>query len=62
MLTLRDMFAGAGGSSMAFPGDYVWEGTRRERVRMAGNAVTPPAARDLIGAVVEALTGEVLAS
>jgi DNA (cytosine-5)-methyltransferase 1 len=45
-------------SGMAFPGDYKWDGTRRERVRMAGNAVTPPAARDLIACVVEALTGE----
>lgn len=43
-------------AGMAFPGDYVWQGTRRERVRMAGNAVTPPAARDLVGAVVESLT------
>lgn len=45
-------------AGMAFPHDYIWEGTRRERVRMAGNAVTPPAARDLIAAVVEAITGE----
>lgn len=42
-------------AGMAFPADYVWEGTNRERVRMAGNAVTPPAARDLIAAVVAAL-------
>lgn len=48
-------------AGMAFPSDYVWEGTRRERVRMAGNAVTPPAARDLIAAVVEAISGEVAA-
>jgi DNA (cytosine-5)-methyltransferase 1 len=45
-------------AGMAFPGDYKWDGTRRERVRMAGNAVTPPAARDLIACVTEALTGE----
>jgi len=45
-------------AGMAFPGTYIWEGTRRERVRMAGNAVTPPAARDLIGAVSAAITGE----
>ena len=44
-------------AGMAFPADYVWEGTRRERVKLAGNAVTPPAARDLIAAVVEALGG-----
>lgn len=42
-------------AGMAFPPGYIWQGTRRERVRMAGNAVTPPAARDLIHAVVEAL-------
>lgn len=44
-------------AGMAFPGDYLWSGTRRERVRLAGNAVTPPAARDLIGAVVDSLAG-----
>lgn len=43
-------------AGMAFPGDYIWNGTRRERVRMAGNAVTPPAARDLIACVVESLS------
>ncbi|MFF2621212.1 DNA cytosine methyltransferase [Oerskovia jenensis] len=47
-------------AAMAFPGDYVVLGTRRERVRMAGNAVTPPAARDLIACVVEAITGETI--
>lgn len=40
-----------------FPTDYVILGNRREQVRMAGNAVTPPAARDLIATVVEALEG-----
>lgn len=44
-------------AGMAFPGDYIWEGTRRERVKMAGNAVTPPAARDLITAIAETLGG-----
>ncbi len=43
---------------MAFPDQYVILGNRREQVRMAGNAVTPPAARDLIAAVAETLTGE----
>jgi DNA (cytosine-5)-methyltransferase 1 len=43
-------------AGMAFPKDYIWDGNRRERVRMAGNAVTPPAARDLISAVAESLT------
>jgi DNA (cytosine-5)-methyltransferase 1 len=45
--------------AMAFPGEYVILGNRREQVRMAGNAVTPPAARDLIACVVAALTGDV---
>lgn len=45
-------------AAMAFPDDYVLLGTKRERVRMAGNAVTPPAARDLIAAITQALTGE----
>lgn len=44
-------------AGMAFPADYVMLGNRRERVRLAGNAVTPPAARDLIAAVAEALSG-----
>lgn len=44
-------------AAMAFPSSYVVLGNRRERVRMAGNAVTPPAARDLISAVVESLGG-----
>lgn len=43
-------------AGMAFPADYIWGGTRRERVKLCGNAVTPPAARDLIAAVVEALS------
>lgn len=42
-------------AGMAFPAEYIWEGNRRERVRMAGNAVTPPAARDLVAAVAESL-------
>lgn len=46
---------------MAFAPGYVLLGNRREQVRLAGNAVTPPAARDLIGALVEAITGEVAA-
>lgn len=41
--------------AMAFDRDYLMLGTRREQVRLAGNAVTPPAARDLVGAVAEAL-------
>lgn len=41
--------------AMDFPDDYVVLGTRREQVRMAGNAVTPCAARDLISIVAESL-------
>jgi DNA (cytosine-5)-methyltransferase 1 len=43
-------------AGMAFPADYIWGGTRRERVKLCGNAVTPPAARDLIAAVAESLS------
>ena len=56
-------------AGMAFPGDYRWDAlddkgkppSRRNLVKMAGNAVTPPSARDLGGVMVEALTGEVAA-
>lgn len=41
---------------MAFPADYVMLGNRREQVKLSGNAVTPPAARDLLATVVEALS------
>lgn len=44
-------------AAMEFPGSYVWLGNKRERVRMAGNAVTPPAARDLFACVSEAVLG-----
>jgi DNA (cytosine-5)-methyltransferase 1 len=44
-------------AGMSFPADYEWAGTKRDRVRMAGNAVTPPAARDLVWAVAESLGG-----
>lgn len=43
---------------MAFAPDFVLLGSKREQVKLAGNAVTPPAARDLIAAVFEAITGE----
>ncbi len=46
--------------AMAFGAGYVVLGNKREQVRQLGNAVTPPAARDLIAAVVEAITGEPL--
>jgi len=40
---------------MAFPTSYVMLGNKREQVKQAGNAVTPPAARDLIACVAESL-------
>lgn len=43
---------------MAFAPAFVLLGNQREQVRMCGNAVTPPVARDLIAAVVEAITGD----
>lgn len=39
--------------AMAFDASYVLLGNKREQVRLAGNAVTPPAARDLISALQE---------
>lgn len=42
-------------AAMDFPGTYRILGNRREQVRQAGNAVTPPAARDLVGVVAESL-------
>ena len=45
-------------AGMAFARHYTVLGNRRERVRQLGNAVTPPAARDLIAALVEAITGD----
>lgn len=44
--------------AMAFGAAYQMLGNRREQVKLAGNAVTPPAARDLIATVAAAITGE----
>lgn len=50
-------------AGMAFPADYDWHPDKtkpvsnRDLVKMAGNAVTPPAARDLMACVVDALSG-----
>lgn len=41
---------------MAFPSDYVMLGNKRVQVKLAGNAVTPPAARDLVACGVESLS------
>jgi DNA (cytosine-5)-methyltransferase 1 len=46
---------------MAFASEYILLGNRREQVKMAGNAVTPNAARDIIAACVESLGVEVAA-
>lgn len=48
--------------AMAFPADYEMRGNRREQVKLSGNAVTPPAARDLIATVTAAITGEDVAA
>jgi DNA (cytosine-5)-methyltransferase 1 len=42
-------------AAMAFLPDYQVLGNKREQVRQLGNAVTPPAARDLIAAIAESL-------
>ncbi|GAA4828355.1 DNA cytosine methyltransferase [Saccharopolyspora rosea] len=42
-------------TAMAFRPDYEVLGTRRERVRQLGNAVTPPAAEHLLTAIAQAL-------
>jgi len=56
MLTVDEIRAG-----MAFTHGYRLLGTsNRAKVRMLGNAVTPPAARDLVAAVAEAITGETI--
>jgi len=53
-------------AGMAFPADYDWTtardekgraATNRDLVKMAGNAVTPPASRDQYALAVEYLTG-----
>lgn len=49
MLEPREITAG-----MAFPKTYIMTGNKREQVKQAGNAVTPPAARDLF--IVAALS------
>jgi DNA (cytosine-5)-methyltransferase 1 len=53
MLAVKEIQAG-----MAFTDDYVLLGTaKRDKVRMLGNAVTPPASRDLAACLMEAITG-----
>jgi len=50
MLTVAEI-----GAAMAFPTDYAMTGARRDRVRMYGNAVTPPAARLLTERLITTL-------
>jgi DNA (cytosine-5)-methyltransferase 1 len=40
-----------------FPRDYVFAGSRRERVRQIGNAAPPPLARAMIKAVLDSVAG-----
>ncbi|WP_373316619.1 DNA cytosine methyltransferase [Streptomyces hydrogenans] len=42
-------------AAMAFPGTYRWQGSKRDRVRMAGNAVPCNMARDLVACGVESI-------
>ncbi|MDX2813400.1 DNA cytosine methyltransferase [Streptomyces sp. PA03-5A] len=46
------------GRAMSFADDYVVLGTKRERVRQYGNAVTPNVAEVILCALVECITGE----
>lgn len=50
MLTPAEIKAG-----MAFPDNYVITGNQREQIKQSGNAVTPPAMRELMARVVETL-------
>jgi DNA (cytosine-5)-methyltransferase 1 len=43
------------GRAMAFAASYVVLGTQREKVRLYGNAVTPPVAEVIVRALVEAI-------
>ena len=46
------------GAAMAFAASYQVLGSKRERVRQYGNAVTPPVAEVIISALVEAINGD----
>lgn len=46
------------GAAMAFAASYQVLGSKRERVRQYGNAVTPPVAEVIISALVECISGE----
>src|SRR5690606_253999 len=47
------------GAAMAFVADYKLTATsKRDKVRLYGNAVTPPVAELIVSALVEAITGD----
>jgi DNA (cytosine-5)-methyltransferase 1 len=48
------------GAAMAFAASYQVLGSKRERVRQYGNAVTPPVAEVIISALVECISGDEL--
>ncbi|MET7956365.1 DNA cytosine methyltransferase [Streptomyces sp. NPDC005317] len=48
------------GRAMSFADDYIVLGSKRDKVRQYGNAVTPNAAEVILCALVEAVTGEEL--
>jgi DNA (cytosine-5)-methyltransferase 1 len=50
------------GRAMAFADAYIVFGSKREKTRQYGNAVTPPVAEVILSALVEAITGEDVAA
>ncbi|MFJ7999028.1 DNA cytosine methyltransferase [Streptomyces sp. NPDC096310] len=48
------------GRAMSFADDYIVLGSKRDKVRQYGNAVTPNAAEVILCALVETITGEAL--
>lgn len=40
---------------MGFPSTYAWTGTRQDVIKQIGNAVCPPAARDVSGVIADSL-------
>lgn len=57
MLEPHEIHAG-----MAFVPGYIVLGSKRDKVRQLGNAVTPPVAEVLVSALVECITGEAMAA
>lgn len=55
MLEPHEIHAG-----MAFVPDYIVLGSKRQKVKQLGNAVTPPVAEVLVAALVECITGQPL--